>query len=131
MLARRVDIAIVGGGIVGASCAFFLAERGTSALLLESGRVGREASGVNAGGVRQQGRALPEIPLALQSLPLWAALDRRLGARLEYERCGDLRIVESEADAARLAAVAEGERQAGLDLEWVEGAARCRRWRPG
>jgi sarcosine oxidase subunit beta len=123
MLARRVDIAIVGGGIVGASCAFFLAERGTSALLLESGRVGREASGVNAGGVRQQGRALPEIPLALQSLPLWAALDRRLGARLEYERCGDLRIVESEADAARLAAVAEGERQAGLDLEWVEGAA--------
>jgi sarcosine oxidase subunit beta len=123
MLARQVEIAIVGGGIVGASCAFFLAERGTSTLLLESGRVGREASGVNAGGVRQQGRALPEMPLAIQSLSLWAALDKRLGARLEYERCGDLRIVESEDDAARLAALAERERQAGLVLEWVEGAA--------
>jgi glycine/D-amino acid oxidase-like deaminating enzyme len=63
--AHATDIAIIGGGIVGASCAYFLAERGESVLLLESGRVGRESSGVNAGGVRQQGRALPEIPLAL------------------------------------------------------------------
>ena len=86
MTARRVDTAIVGGGIVGASCAYFLAARGASALLLESGRVGREASGMNAGGVRQQGRALPEMPLALESLALWADLEKRLGARLEYER---------------------------------------------
>ncbi len=37
-IARSVDIAVVGGGIVGASCAYFLADRGaTSVLLLESG----------------------------------------------------------------------------------------------
>jgi len=118
--ARSVDIAIVGGGIVGASCAYFLAERGADVLLLESGRVGREASGVNAGGVRQQGRALPEMPLALDALALWADLDRRLGARLEYERCGDLRIAETEADVARVRAIAEHERSAGLRLEWVD-----------
>ncbi len=90
-VARSVDIAIVGGGIVGASCAYFLADRGARVLLLESGRVGREASGVNAGGVRQQARALPELPLALRSLPLWGDLDKRLDARLEYDRCGDFR----------------------------------------
>src|SRR6266496_1745552 len=101
MSARRVDIAVVGGGIVGASCAYFLADRGADVLLLEAGRVGREASGVNAGGVRQQGRVLPEMPLALRSLELWAELDKRLDARLEYERCGDLRIVETAADAER------------------------------
>jgi len=122
MTARRVDTAIVGGGIVGASCAYFLAERGASALLLESGRVGREASGMNAGGVRQQGRALPEMPLALESLALWADLEKRLGVRLEYERCGDLRIVEAEADVLRLRGIAAGETDAGLGLEWVEGA---------
>jgi sarcosine oxidase, subunit beta len=119
--ARSVDTVIVGGGIVGASCAYFLAERGASPLLLESGRVGREASGVNAGGVRQQGRALPEIPLALRSLELWADLDKRLGACLEYERCGDLRIVEAATDAEKLTAIAARERDAGLSLEWVEG----------
>jgi sarcosine oxidase subunit beta len=122
-IARRVDIAIIGGGIVGASCAYFLAERGADALLIEAGRVGREASGVNAGGVRQQARALPELPLALESLELWADLDKRLDARLEYERCGDLRLVETEADAERVKAIAAAERDAGLTLEWVEGKA--------
>ena len=36
---------------------------------------------MNAGGVRQQGRALPEMPLALEALALWADLDKRLGRR--------------------------------------------------
>ena len=121
--ARRVDIAIVGGGIVGASCAYFLAEGGAAPLLLESGRVGREASGANAGGVRQQGRALPEMPLALAARSLWPELDARLDARVEYERCGDLRLVESPADAERLRGLAAREESAGLRLEWVEGAA--------
>ncbi len=122
-VARSMDIAIVGGGIVGASCAYFLADRGARVLLLESGRVGREASGVNAGGVRQQARALPELPLALRSLPLWGDLDKRLDARLEYDRCGDLRIVETAADAEKLRAIAAREEDAGLSLEWLEGAA--------
>ena len=120
---RRIDIAIAGGGIVGAACAYFLAARRASVLLIESNRIGREASGANAGGVRQQGRALPEIPLALRSLDLWCDLGDRLEARLEYERCGDLRVVESADDAERLRAVAARERDAGLCLEWVEGSA--------
>ncbi len=122
-VARAVDIAIVGGGIVGASCAYFLADRGAQVLLLESGRVGREASGVNAGGVRQQARALPEMPLAVLSLELWAEMDKRLDARLEYERCGDLRIIETPADAEKVRAIAAREQGAGLSLEWVEGQA--------
>jgi sarcosine oxidase subunit beta len=118
---RGVDIVIVGGGIVGASCAYFLAARGAPVLLLESGRLGREASGVNAGGVRQQARALPEMPLALRSVELWAELEKRLDARIEYERCGDLRIIETEADAEKVTAIAARERETGLSLEWVEG----------
>src|SRR5213592_101602 len=96
-IARSVDIAIVGGGIVGASCAYFLADRGAGALLLESGRVGREASGVNAGGVRQQARALPEMPLALRALDLWADLDKRLDA----PRVRAVRRSENRRDGAR------------------------------
>jgi sarcosine oxidase subunit beta len=121
--APSVDIALIGGGIVGASCAFFLAERGARPLLLESGRIGREASGVNAGGVRQQGRALPEMALALAAASLWPDLERRLGTPLEYERCGDLRLVESSADAGRLRRIAADETAAGVALEWVQGQA--------
>ena len=120
---RSVDVAIVGGGILGASCAYFLAEAGATPLLLESGRVGREASGASAGGVRQQGRQLPEMPLALAALDLWPELDARLESRVEYERCGDLRLAESPADAERLRALADAEARAGLRTEWLEGAA--------
>src|SRR5262245_42509149 len=115
-----VDVAIVGGGIVGASCAWWLAARGADVLVLESGRIGREASGANAGGVRQQGRALAEMPLALEAVTLWPDLAACLDSPLEYERCGDLRIAESEADIHRLRALADAERAAGLALEWVE-----------
>jgi glycine/D-amino acid oxidase-like deaminating enzyme len=121
--AVSAGIVVVGGGIVGASCAYFLAERHARPLLLESGRMGREASGVNAGGVRQQGRRLPEMPLALESVRLWTELDKRLGTSVEYERCGDMRIAETPGDAARLRQIAAGEERAGLRLEWVEDTA--------
>ena len=120
---RSVDVAIVGGGILGASCAYFLAEAGATPLLLESGRVGRESSGASAGGVRQQGRQLPEMPLALAAIDLWPELDARLESPVEYERCGDLRLAESPADAERLRALADAEARAGVRTEWLEGAA--------
>ncbi len=118
-----MEVAIVGGGIVGAACAWFLAGRGARPLLLEAGRAGRAASGVNAGGVRQQGRLLPEMPLALESVRLWAELEQRLEAPLEYERCGDLRVAETPEDVDRLRQAVVAEERAGLRFEWLEGAA--------
>jgi len=49
------DVAIIGGGIAGASTALALAERGRRAVVLERWMIGAEASGRNGGGVRQQG----------------------------------------------------------------------------
>ena len=57
------DVAIVGGGTAGCSTALHLRWRGASVVLLERGACGSQASGVNYGGVRQQGRALAELPL--------------------------------------------------------------------
>lgn len=115
------EVIIVGGGIVGTSCAYYLARRRTRVLLLEAGRVGRQASGVNAGGVRQQGRGLPELPLAVESTKLWAGLAEELGADLEYDRCGDLRLAETADDLSRLEGLVAAERAAGLHLEVLRG----------
>jgi len=48
---RRVDVAIVGGGLSGASTALGLAERGVSVALLEGRRIGWGATGRNGGQV--------------------------------------------------------------------------------
>ena len=65
------DTAIIGGGLHGCSAALQLAARGVSCIVLEKDYVGRHASGVNAGGVRILGRALPEIPIAMASREMW------------------------------------------------------------
>ncbi|HUR16357.1 MAG TPA: FAD-dependent oxidoreductase [Candidatus Limnocylindrales bacterium] len=46
---KRFDVGIIGGGIIGATAAAFLAEAGRSVLLLERGGIGAGASGRNSG----------------------------------------------------------------------------------
>ena len=76
---QEADVLLIGGGLHGASSAFYLARRGASVTVLEADYVGRHASGVNAGGVRTLGRPLPEIPLALMSREIWHALPETVG----------------------------------------------------
>ena len=68
------DVMIVGGGLMGAASAFFLRKRGLSVMLLERGLVGQQASGVNFGNVRRQGRYLPQLPLAHRSRDIWGRM---------------------------------------------------------
>ena len=49
MASARVDIAIVGGGVIGAACAWFLARRGARPLVVEGASVAHAASGKAAG----------------------------------------------------------------------------------
>ncbi len=65
--AVRTDVIVVGGGIMGAATAFFLSKRGRTVALIERGLIGQQASGVNFGNVRRQGRFLPQLPLANRS----------------------------------------------------------------
>src|SRR4051794_5419821 len=100
------DVAIVGGGIVGASAALFLARSGMSVVLLERGVCGAAASGVNYGGVRAQGRLPVQLPLALRAREIWARLPQYAGIDGEFVRSGHLKLARSEADLASLEAYA-------------------------
>lgn len=55
-LPKSADIVVIGGGIVGASAAYFLARRGLSVALIEKGYVGCEQSSRNWGWCRRQNR---------------------------------------------------------------------------
>ena len=66
----NVDVAIMGGGIMGCTAALQLRKDGLTVALLEKGMCGAQASGINAGGVRQQGRAFSELPLARRAIPI-------------------------------------------------------------
>ncbi len=56
VLPDRVDVVVIGGGIMGVSAAFELAQRGVSVALCEKGVISGEQSGRNWGWVRKMGR---------------------------------------------------------------------------
>jgi FAD dependent oxidoreductase len=80
----RTDVIVVGGGIMGAATAFYLRKRGRTVSLIERGLIGQQASGVNFGNVRRQGRYLPQLPLANRSREIWGRLDELLGEDAEF-----------------------------------------------
>lgn len=119
----EADVAVVGGGIVGASAALFLRRAGLSVVLLERGLCGAAASGANYGGVRAQGRAPLQLPLALRAREIWARLPHYIGIDGEYVRSGHLKVARSEADLASLQAYARQTEGHGLELQLVAGRA--------
>src|SRR6476620_10564926 len=67
----RAEIAIVGGGVMGVSIAYYLARRGLAdVVVLERGYLAEGASGRNGGGVRQQGSTEIHIRLMQDSVEL-------------------------------------------------------------
>jgi glycine/D-amino acid oxidase-like deaminating enzyme len=114
-LPKSVDVAIIGGGIVGCSTAYFLARRGVSVLLCEKGRLAGEQSGRNWGWVRQQGRSPIELPLMMESLRIWQGLARELGEDVGFTQGGCLYLADNPADLEGLAKWLPTARYHGLD----------------
>src|ERR1700752_2648316 len=75
-LPARADVVIVGGGIIGASTALFLAQKGVQAVLCEKGHIAGEQSSRNWGWCRKMGRDPRELPLIIESLRLWQGLNK-------------------------------------------------------
>src|SRR5262245_63690420 len=48
-MAKHPDVAIVGGGIIGLTCAYFLAKAGFTVSVYDRGELGKEASWAGAG----------------------------------------------------------------------------------
>lgn len=113
----RVDVTIIGGGIAGCAAAVALREAGMTVVLLDKGVCGAGASGVNFGGVRQQGRHLGELALARRARPLWDRLNERLGEDVEFHATGHLKLARSEADMAQLERYAQEAGELGLRLQ--------------
>lgn len=118
----RTDVAIVGGGIVGASAALALRQMGIGVALLERDLCGSRSSGVNYGGVRRQGRPLNQLPLAQRAHRIWGRLRETIGTDGEYLRSGHFKIARSEADMASLEQYRAQSRDFDLGLELISDA---------
>jgi sarcosine oxidase, subunit beta len=123
MSVNQADVIIVGGGIMGASTAFFLRKRGVSVILLERGLIGQQASGVNFGNVRRQGRHIEQLPLANRSRAIWGKLKELIGEDAEFLLSGHLRIAYVPQQVEQMEKHAQDTQPYGLDLEMLSAQA--------
>ncbi len=113
---EAADVVIVGGGIVGSSIAYHLAEAGcTNVLVLErETHQGKGSTGKSMGGVRAQFATPVNIQMSLYSIPFYASFDERLGHPAGYKPQGYLFLATSERHLQYLRTNQEKQKALGL-----------------
>ena len=131
-LSGKADVAVIGGGITGCSCALALAEAGLKVSLFEAREIAGGASGRN-GGFALRGGAAP-YPVLAESIgdeataDLWrwteAELDQLAAlAGDAFRRTGSLRLAVDSEERDELRDEYDALRAAGFAADWREGLA--------
>jgi sarcosine oxidase subunit beta len=122
-LPEKADLIIIGGGVMGASAAYHLAQRGVkNILLLEKEEFfAQGATGRCAGGVRYQFATEVNIRLSLASLPMLERFEDEIGQAIDYRQCGYLFILSQTKDLQVFKHNLELQNNLGVGTEWLEG----------
>jgi gamma-glutamylputrescine oxidase len=128
----RAEVAVIGGGVTGCSCALTLAGRGVRVRLHEAREIAGGASGRN-GGFALRGAASPYDEarrlLGARRARLVMELSERSLDRLEllagdaFRRVGSLRLAVDDDERRALRAEHDALRADGLRVEWLDELA--------
>lgn len=123
-----MDVAVVGGGVIGLSVAYHAARHGARVTLIEAGQVGGGASGAAAGMLNAQAEARepgPFLDLLLRGRSCHRDLAGELyeasGLDPEYVWSGTLRAARSREFEERLRETCAWQREEGLPVWWLSG----------
>jgi sarcosine oxidase, subunit beta len=98
---ETAEVVVAGGGVIGTSVAFHLAEAGVDVLLCERGELGAGSTSKGAGGVRAMFSDEVNVRIGLCSLEAWGRFADRPGAEIDLERVGYLFLLSSEQQLRR------------------------------
>src|SRR5712691_7060537 len=120
------EVAVIGGGVIGAACARAAALRGLQVAIFEPGPDPKAASPASAGMLAAQIEPPDEWGLALavrgreRYHDLAAALRETTGIDIGFWREGIASVAFDDATVARLTDTVARQRQAGLRTDWLE-----------
>ncbi len=119
---KTADVVVVGGGIMGASCAYHLVKRGCrKVVILESqDTCGLGATGQNAGGIRHQFSTEINIRLSLISIAMLERFPEEMDQEIDLRFCGYLFIVDREKDLATFRASHQLQQSLGVPSQMLD-----------
>ena len=124
-----MEIAIIGGGIMGASTAYYLARRGYSdVVILEKDLLAQASTGLSAGGIRQQFSHPANIRLSQEAVRVFERFEEEFGVDVEFRQVGYLFLAQSEDVWQEFLANAEIQRQHRVPVEVLSPSDIKARW---
>lgn len=117
---HTTDVVIVGGGCVGTSVSFHLADLGcTDTLLLEAGALGSGSTSKAAGGIRVQHEDEVNSRLALRSLEEFICFEELTGTTIDFHQVGYLFLLDNEGHLAEFTRAARRQNELGIPTEVI------------
>ncbi|NIM19201.1 MAG: FAD-dependent oxidoreductase [Candidatus Latescibacteria bacterium] len=118
---RTADMVIIGGGVNGVACAYYLARRGMKNIVLfEKGYLGYGATGRCGGGIRQQWGMDENIILARDSVRMFEKLSHELGFNIFFRQGGYLILISDERDYDLISKTIPRQNELGVPAELLE-----------
>ncbi|MFF1354947.1 NAD(P)/FAD-dependent oxidoreductase [Streptomyces sp. NPDC058297] len=119
-LPARAAAVVIGGGVIGTSAAYHLAEAGVDTVLLERGGLGGGASAHTAGMVRTYFPGNPDTGRrAVRSLNAYQDFARHTGVSLGLKRLGFMALFTEEQQITDFEAGRRAQRAAGVEVDLI------------
>lgn len=124
----RTEVVIIGAGIVGAMCAYYVNRAGLKAIVIDRGTVASGTTGAGEGNIMVSDKSPgPELELALKSRDMWFEVAQDLGNEFELVAKGGLAV--SRGDASSLFELSNSQSVAGVQTKRV-GASEIQELEP-
>ena len=115
-------VVVVGGGIIGFSSAYYLAQRGVEVLVLEKSTLGSGSTGRANGGIRAQFSSPVSAELSMASIDVWETFDEKFDTDIGYRRPGYLFLARTESTAERFRENVRTQNELGVPSRFVTPA---------
>ncbi len=121
-LPAGADVVIVGGGVMGTSAAFHLAEAGAEVVLLERDALASGSTSKAAGGVRTQFSDPLNIAVARRSIDAFERFEQRPGGVIDLHQVGYLFLLDRGEDVAAFEAAVALQNELGVPSRLLSAA---------
>jgi sarcosine oxidase, subunit beta len=118
-LPASAEVVVVGGGVIGTSVAFHLAEAGVGVCLLERDQLAGGSTSRAAGGVRAQFSDPLNIAIGRRSIEAFERFGERPGAAIDLRQVGYLFLLDRAEDVAAFEASVALQNELGVPSRFV------------
>ncbi len=128
-LIKTADVAIIGGGILGISAAYFLAQhKRLQIAVFEKDLLAQGSTGLSVGGIRQQFSHPSNICLSQDTLRFFETFQQEHGISLQFKKVGYLFLAQRKDTWSDFEANIQTQRSLGVPVELLSAEEVRYRW---